>query len=385
VSPVQESSESTTLFEDAAHDQRVRVYREDEQSRRMIFHGILPVDEAREENVAELFGGGKFRAQLMVRSEQGQEVINKTIDFRLPGAYKPPTGSLPGVGPKVEIGTLRPVQVAGSPEAGRGNGAAPNVNEILNQALVSQVLDVVKSTREGRAAAGGGIDWTPIITAGLGALTAFIERGSRPDHALQDQLRELRDQLNGLRTQPGPVSSSLKDVMEALKGLTEVRSAIAGGGESTVERDPMDKMIELGQTIISAMAAGKQSPVPQRALNPGEEPMRRRAPVPAPEPEPVAPARAMWQQMLHDNAPRLLDGARRGLDPEFMAEMAANFMPSEMIGVAVEFLNRPDHATIALQEIPALAEFPTFNEKFWAHFKATMMGEPEEEGDGHPA
>jgi hypothetical protein len=339
----------------------------------MIFHGALSIDEATEEKVAELFGGGKFRAQLMVRNPDGLEVVQRSQDFRLPGAYMPPMGKLPGIGPVPIAGVnagAGPV-----PEQVRGGGSI-SPNEALNQVLIHQVLDVVKAARETKPS------YEPILAFATVILPPLIEgifsrKGDDHGAEVRAALDEMRRELASLRNQPGPVTAGIGDAVKAIRELVEVRDVITGGGG---DGDGGEKgmMWKMAGEALKVLAGQQPSPAASQAP-PSRIPGRTEVPV-------QGPPRPMWEQMLLHYRPQLLETIRRGVAPEFAADIAMQFMEPNVEGIVIEFVKRADHVQLAAQVIPELAEFPSWSEGFWKAIREGMAGEPEKpEGEEPPA
>ena len=356
---------------------RVRIMREGDD-KRWVTHGYLATDEAGPEKVAELFGGGKWMAQLISAAETGRQQVMRSVVFRVPGPYRPPTGPLPGTAPAV------PVLAPGAPASTSGGGADALLSaiqrgnlsprEALDQAMVAQLLEISRVRQQGAP------DWAGVLTAVLPAIVeALFRRG--PDPQMVAMLERMEAKLS---QQGGPVSSGIGDITKAIEQLLSVRDRLRDSSDEGRSGDGegngglLKEGLGLIQTLIQAqgaMATGPGPAGPSRIPGKVEVPAMTPAPVPAPDP---GPARPLWQQLMQRHRGQLVDAARRGLPVEFVADMVMNYLPAEYVGVLTEFLARPDAAAVAMQEIPELAEFPKWNEKFWESLKE---GTQEEGGD----
>lgn len=359
----------TNLFDGAGREQRVRLYREDDVSKRMIFHGALAVEEATEDKVAELFGGGKFRAQLMVRNETGLEVVQRTQDFRLPGAYIVPTGKLPGIGPAPTAAATP----TGAPTLDFRAGGTMSPNEALNQVLINQVLDVVRAGRETRTTYEPLLQFATVILPPL--IEGIFSRKADAGSEVRAALDEMRRELASLRNQPGPVTAGIGDAVKAIRELVEVRDVITGGGNGDGEGGEKGMMWKIAGEALKVLAG--QQPNPAAEAPPSRIPGRTEVPM-----QPQGPPRPMWEQMLLHYRPQLLETIRRGVAPEFAADIALQFMEPTVQGVVVEFVKRPDHVQLAAQVIPELVEFPVWSEAFWRTIREAMAEEPERSTEG---
>lgn len=363
---------------------RVRIMREGDD-KRWVTHGYLATDEAGPEKVAELFGGGKWMAQLISAGETGRAQVMRSVVFRVPGPYRPPTGPLPGTAPAV------PVVMPGAPAApsgGSGGIAAVesllssmqrgnlSPREALDQAMVAQLLEISRVRQQGAP------DWAGVLTAVLPSLVEVLFRRG-PDPQMVAMLERMEAKLS---QQGGPVSSGIGDITKAIEQLLSVRDRLRDSSDEGRSGDGegngglLKEGLGLIQTLLQAqaqgaMATGPGPAGPSRIPGKVEVPAMTPAPVPAPDP---GPARPLWQQLMQRHRGQLVDAARRGLPVEFVADMVMNYLPAEYVGVLTEFLARPDAAAVAMQEIPELAEFPKWNEKFWGSLKDGMQ---EEGGD----
>lgn len=360
----------SNLFDGAGRDQRVRLYREDDLTKRMIFHGALAVDEATEEKVAELFGGGKFRAQLMVRNPDGIEVVQRSQDFRMPGPYIPVTGRLPGIGPAPS--TVVPASV---PVSASGLTAGISINEALDQVRLQQVLDIVKRGQE--VAAPSAVPWDKIFDIGLRLVETFTTARRSSETDMGQQLERIREEMR--RPQPGPVSAGIGDAVKAIRELIDVRDVITGAGNDGEgnEKNMMWRVAEKALEALTTAQRGSGPAAPPSRI-PGKTDVSQLSPLPQSSTVPL------WQQMLAHYRPQLLETIQRGVPAEFAADIAMQYMDPNVQGVVKEFVQRPDAPALAATVIPELQEFAVWNAKFWAAIREAMVEGEEEEGGEPP-
>lgn len=348
-------SESASLF-DAEGDSRVALYRMDDAKKKMIFHGYLETADATEAAVSALFGGGKYRAQLRVADELGREVIKRSRDFTLPGAYRPPT-TLPGV-----------ASAGGAPATPVAASTQPLASgEALNTALVSQVIDMLTKMREPKQT----MDWTPIITAVTSLLTTVLtavltrpkdDNLARIVDAMNERMDKLAEMLAAQQraAAAGPASGAMADAVKAVRELLDVKEMLEGGGGE--KSDPTDAMLLALPKLIDRMTTPPAAAAPQRK------------PV-----SPVPPNAAPWQRFLLANKGRLMQFASMGMEPDLTAELALRFVSPQVAGVVREFLSKPDAAEQAMLTIPELRGYEQWTRDFVKEAHAQFFGEDEDE------
>lgn len=353
---------------------RVRIYREDDK-KKWVFHGLLASDEASESLVAEMYGGGRWVAQLVGANETGKQTIQSTKMFSLPGRYRPPAGDLPGSVIPMPLATPLAAPTIGVDFRGGAHGNI-SPNEALNQVLVSQVLETVRASREVR----GGLE--PILAILAPALPALIEglfgRKNSETEVLRMMVEEMRREFAALRSAPGPVTSGISDAIRAIKELAEARDMVRGESDDGEGRD--SAILKTAMQVLAGLVERGRgdpgaAPVPESRI-PGktEVPMR-------PRPNPPLSTLPMWQQVLLHYKDKMLEAARRGVSGEFAAEMALNFMEPDIVGVVKEFVARPDMVEAAASVIPELREFAKFSADFWNTMREGMSEEEEPDGD----
>lgn len=363
-----EAEEGERLFPEATPANRIRVQRMDDYSKKMVLHGYMDHVEQTEARIAELWGGGKYVVSMLGTNEQGYSVVKRKKDLPILGPYKTPNAiyGVPGNAAPMPA----PVGADVRPLPARIEGPAVTPREALEAAQVAQLLEITNAGRSIK----GGLDWEKILPFLAPALTKMIEVLFAPkgDSDLAAAVRSLEAKLGN---QPGPAQSQLGDILKAIDQVMGVRQDLRdarGDGGEDKDTDPMKLVSQIVEMISSAQrgtpapAAAPVSRIPGKTEVP---------PNPVPD---MTPKRPMWQDMLHHYGPQLVGAAQRGADPGALADLASTFVPSEYQGVVVEFLQRPDAATVAVQEIPALGEFANWNDTFWTEFRRAILGEEED-------
>lgn len=342
----------------------IKIYRIDDQTKKWSYHGRLGLTEKKISRVAELFGGGQYRAQLNLPNARGSLVIRQTMTFSIPGAYRPPM-SLPGVSPTpITPDSGKPSMSGGMPRSDM------SASETLNTALVSQVIELMKATRE----APKDTPMNPILTAilpkAIEVLGDLMMKKKEPDEGITALLASQADELRQLRAQlaakPEAPVKSLKDTIE---DVLSIRQLLESGGEKAPDSESM--MWAAGLKALEAMTGAKPTPT-STAANPQQAMLAN----------PNAP---IWQKVLVGQKGKLLQAAGFGLDAGFSAETAIKMMPPQIHGAMIEFLQKPDHVELAMQAIPELRNYESWAHEFFQAATEILLGVDEEEGESGDA
>lgn len=346
VGPGNEPDDTGRLF-DYAGDGRVSIHRRDDYTKKFVFHGFLATQDATEAGVMALFGGGDYRLQLRSPDETGREVIRQQRDFRLPGAYKPPTGNLPGITPNPNAGTAAPVLSPAAP------ADANTIRELVDTAMLSKVLDIMKMSKD--AAPASDSKTMEVMMAMMAqqqaATMKFMEVMSALATANRGDMgiRELLPLLTG--------RTGNSDVTALIRGLKELKELSRDEPEGS--GDPILDSVPRVLDTINALAHQRQG-----------------ASVPAPsQPQLPAQSQPLWRQLLLRQKGQLLSVASRGMDPVWSAETALALMPDQYVGVLREFLLMPEHLSLATQTIPELGNWPVWTQKFFAALVSSLNDE----------
>lgn len=352
--------EQILLFAGVPGLERVKVFREDERTRKPVFHGNLPVDETTVDRVTELFGGGKYILRATTRDAQGAEVFATARTIVVPGPYKPVTGPLPGVGTTLATGT-----VAMTPMAASGGS---EIRELMESALAGKLMDLLKPTAP--VAVAPPLDFVKMATAAAALITAVVpllESRNKGEPLVLTLFQQMQEELKAIRNAPTPQQSSMRDLLATMRGFAEVKELIGGGsGEGAPKEEGGDKMWELASRALSVLTG-------QGAPQPVNDPSVVGS-IPA-----TAPTMQPWQQLLTEYAPRLMDSAQRAVEPELVAELVARYVPEHQRGTLMELVQQPNTAELIVSVVPAMGNYPAWLTQFIAACKEELLGAPDEE------
>jgi hypothetical protein len=353
----EQDSDDDIIFPDLTNRNiYVRFSRIDDGTGKYSPHGRLPLMEARYSKVMELFGGGRYKAQAYEPDATGSPKIRGTRTWIIPGAYHPPM-HLPGdVSPTSEPASTH---VAGNVPQGMQGGVS--MNEGLNMVLVSQILETVQRSRVQPTA-------NPlleaVLPAAIEAISKLMERKEpTTDPAitqlLMQQQQDIRELRAMLAAKPDTPIKSIKDTLEEMKSLRELMS---GDGEKV---DSESMMWAAGLKALEALTGPKAAPTPT-AVNPQQAML-------------ADPNTPIWKKVLRGQKQKILMAAGFGLDPYFAADTAIKTMPQGIHGAVIEFLQKPDHVELAMQELPELRQYENWTKDFFAAASEIMLGEPDSE------
>lgn len=361
---VQREVSEGELFEALPVDAEVAVFRLDEDSH-WSYHGKLLPTEATCERVAALFGGGRYRAHMRSRNDMGKPVIKAVTMFRVAGEYLPPK-TLPGI--QSEVRKIHEERAAAGREREREpmppnpysmdmSGTDPR--SILEAGLVSEVLSTMRTSKE--MLTRPPMDWSAVIAAATPIIVAFLERQREPAVNPAEIAKQITDAVkeavSGVTAPQQPVNV-VKQVVEAMEALKAV------GNHDEGDRDPM-----FGN--LASLAA--------RLLDQGQ-----RTPAPAPA-APAAPVVGeVWQRVLAQHGPRLVQFAAMGASPVWAAETAITLMPPDIREPMTTFLFRDDVMNLLVGAVPRLASFSRWTQDFVFEARAILRdedAEPEPEPD----
>lgn len=363
------------LFPDAIEGtHRIRVQREDDYSKKLILHGYLSPDEGTEARMAELWGGGKYVVGLIGSDETGRQVIRRQNRISILGGYKRP-GEIYGMQGSQPAAALPPGPGGISNAIGALPAGRISINEALDELRLKQVLDIVR-TKESPVSA---VPWERIFDMGVKLVEVFAGNRRDPNAELREEMARLREDMR--RPATGPVTSGVEDMAKAISAILDIKERITdptgdGGGRGEKDSGLMGIAGDILKMAMAGQAREAAGGQPTRIPGKTEVP-----PVPQSPPPPPPSSAPMWQQLLRQYRGQLVMFARRGVDPEWVIETVMNLISPDLMGVLQEFAMKPDAATIAIQEIPELGEFPTFNEALWKGLREAVSGvDDEEEG-----
>jgi hypothetical protein len=359
----------------------VRLYRVDDMDKTNVFHGRFSTQECKEELIAKLFGGGTYRALLHERMETGKIWIRARKEFKVPGRYRPPN-ALPGVdGVLGEAGNATPPAGAVVP-SGMSSGAVPegtSPGQLLNMAMVSTVIDLLKMSRE-VAAPRNDNPMIALLQAQIkeqgDLLRAILTKAgeTNPRAEFREMLTLVKDIAlpvpAGTVPPSGAPSSVIKEMVEGVRMLRDLSDDVNPQRASDPLTDSLPKLVGI---VEEGMRRGRERAAgpPARAALPAGSP-----PVPAfPEGAPE------WFKVLSANRKKLVDAIQAGLSAESVAEFALKRLPPALGPAMSEFFALADAGVKAQEAIPELVNYPRWTEDFVESARELLGLEEGEEED----
>lgn len=365
-----------SLFDRMEEDTYITVHRRDDINKDWVFHGKLTPQEAALETLAMMFGGGTYRCQEKVRdSMSGSWRIGRTRTVKVGGAYRPPTGLLPGAKDEAKAATApgtAMVPTGGTPDVmGAGilqlfQASATQQQMMMQMFSASQqqqsaLLQAIMKGHDNK------LDIAALITAVAPIVQKFLEQ-PRQERDPLDMLKAVGDIV---RQNTGP-QSNLADTLGTLRELLDFKDMLAGGGGSG---DPMmDALPKLVEVIAEEQQARKAGLAPQA---PRPAPAAPAVTPGASGPSPAQVAMPAWEKIIRTQGARLLSEARAGRDPGLVAEVAWAWAPEGIKPVLAEFFEREDCQEQLLRLVPGLP--PEFAGEFCAEAQELIFGEDEPE------
>jgi hypothetical protein len=354
--------EAASLF-DATGDSRVRILRRDAGTQKMTTHGFFP-PTVKEEDVAAAFGGGEYRAQLVIPDPAtGLSKIKRSRDFKIPGAYRPPNkiNAFDEVGPN---GSAATPAAAAAATAMQGLGGGGDLMAVLNAGVVSTLLDLLKTTKEINSRPNAGPD--PMLLEVMKAQAAtqtqmmqFMLTLATKDSG--DSKKDILDMMARMKelVGPSPTAPLPSDPMQMFNNMLETFKSFRDTAEEiSPQKDNPDP-------ILGSIPALVQVVSEQHQMNKAAQAARGGTMVPVPPPAPGAPIvgtlpadAPMWKRILQQQGARLLAQAAAKGDPDVIAGASIVFAPPNVREALMGFFKRDENEVMAdiLTEIPAMAE-----------------------------
>ncbi len=365
--PEETGGEGVASLFDFSGEARVRVLHRNEKTQRYEPHGYFPAD-ATEESVLNEFGGGRYRVQLLVRDDAGREVIKTQRDFDLPGAYKPPTGDLPGIASRNGQKQPDAVSTAAVPFVGGGD----DLMQVLKAGIINTLLEMMKSTKD--------------LSANRSAVDPMMVEVMKAQAATQQQMMQSQQQMMQfmltLATKDNGGGDSKKEMLELMVKMKELVSPAGAGGALPV--DPMAMFNNMLETFKSFREAAEDVSPPSDGMGgilsaapklieviseqhqmqknaaqaAATQPQRVQQPIVGTITPPQGPPPALWQRALREHAGRLVASAAAKHDPDVIAGTAILFAPPALLEAFKIFFHRSEEEVAAdvFTEIPLLAE-----------------------------
>jgi len=348
---------AASLF-DATADARVRILRREDSTQKFVTHGYFP-PEVNEETVNASFGGGYYKAQLVIPDPaSGRLMIKRVREFKIPGIYKPPQKINDFADAANKDATPA---VAALPAVAVGGGG--DLMAVLNAGVVSTLLDLLKTTKE--------------INTRPQADPMMLEL-MKAQAATQTKMIEL------MMTRSGDGDASRKEIMAELLQMKEL---FAPANNGAVPADPMKMFNNMLDTFKSFKDAAEEVSSPQNTegdifssipkvvevlveqhqLNKQERQAAQSRVVRSVAALPTAseigtippqPELAMWQKILRQQSARLVASAAAKHDPDVIAGTAILFAPPNVKEALALFFHREEPEIMA----DVLAEIPTMTE-----------------------
>ena len=368
----------------------VSVYRLNEIKQKNETHGRIQQDEAEPDLIAARWGGGTYQLRLLMQTDTGGFQIGEAHTIVVPGTYYPPEG-LPG------LPNMKPRQIAADPVAAAAQTLPPvgQQNEMLNAVMMSQVMDIVKLSKQVREAQPGpDMSMVNVLAEVLRemredrkAMLAVLTAPVSPAAVMLPTMAEKLAELKALKDlfQPAVVSQAAPAVASSLDEALKIYHAVRGVSGEVGDSGTGDPMLDALPKVLEIVS---EEQAQRRAHNAPPMTARRGAPAPrtvvatpvTPPPTPEAPVTPLepWQQILRKDGPRLTIAAVAGRDPVKMATVALNMAPDTMIEIIATFFEREDAEERMLEEVPGLATHRAWVEAFVAATRDMLF---EEEGE----
>lgn len=397
--PPESGGEGATSLFDATSDARVRILRRDDTTQKFVTHGYLPPD-ANEEAVSTLWGGGYYKAQLVIPDPaSGKLAIKRTRDFRVPGPYKPPAK----IATFEEAGHA-PQNGVPSVSVAQQNNGLPATNDLmqaLNAGVISSVIDLLKSMREVKTVVPQGPD--PMLmklmetqAATQQKMMEFMLTLATRDSGESKDMLGMMAKMKDLLTPPAgavPTTNPMEMFNTMLETLTRMRETAdefatpRGGNDADPIMSSIPKLVE-----VVAEQHQMQKQAKAVAANPPAPPVIVGT---IPTPDPNAPELPVWQKTLRQQSQRLLSSAAAKHDPDIIAGTAIVFAPPHIKEALALFFHRDEEQVTAdiLTEIPAMAEHREWLVEFVECMQERLFPEefadddddaPEGDDDGTP-
>jgi len=371
---------SNSLF-DASHDARVRIFRRDERTQKMVTHGYMPPTVS-EEDVAERFGGGHYRAQLFLPDPaSGIPKVKRSRDFDVPGPYKPPSKilSMEEAGPNAVIAPQQNgAATATMPTVPAGN----DLMEVLKAGIINTLFDMMKANREIHTPT-----MDPMMVEVMKAQAAVQQEIIKQQAEMQktivtlmtkegDTKKDVLGELAKMKELVAPPATAQGDPMAMFNTMLETFTRMRDVAEdiNPSRRDGGDPIMDSIPKLVEVVAEQHQMNKQQRqiATRPVPGPAGGVAQMPVvqtiPPAQPEGPPLAMWQQILRQQSARLMASAVAKHDPDVIAGTAILFAPPHVKEALALFFHRePIEVAADIQtEIPAIADHREWLDEFIA-------------------
>lgn len=358
-----------SFFDGMSDDSYVMIWRRDDITKKLVYHGKLSPLEATEENVLALYGGGEFLAREKKRLHDGRMVFGRQRSFVLAGAYKNPALSIP------------PASAAGGAvDPNPPVTAQGNVNmEDIKMAGVLSLLQMTQQAAQAQATMQSQMQQMLLstMTAQREGMEAIIKAtASRPEEKRESPLEMIKTVVEMMKGVQSP-KSDVKDLMEGMRSILEFRDELSPAKPSTGDTimDSVPKMLDL---VKEGFALKRMEGTVPNAP-------KTNAQIPATTGDAQAeahPDMPIWQRVLLAQKNTLIRAASSGKDPEIAALAAVEFMPEGIRGAMTEFVLREDVLAQVVAVVPELQQFPNWITAFFTEVRSQLLPDADGEGEG---
>lgn len=348
-----------TVFDNVPLDAYVRLYRRNQQTKKMDHICRLAPHEATDDFVRDYYGGGEYNFQEIRRNRQGQPYIHRQVSLAIQGPAKP----VMRYPPSMEAAAA--AAGAGPAAPGVGDQRRVDINDVMSAGILNlfNSMNKVQETQmkaleaiAGKRETVSSPDWPALLVAiatlveKLGVFKGdklspvelvkqvadLVKRETSPASTLKEQLGLINEVLDiKERTAPpeaDPVYALARDNLPKLLDIIKGVQRKKGGGDVSTEE------------VREALAADRA----KRGLPPPEE-WNKLLP---------------WQKLIVMQKKRLLPWAAASKDPEVAALTAYEFMPDLVRGSVKELLQQGDALEQFLSLVPEFRTYPQWVTEF---------------------
>ena len=358
--------EDVTLFDSGGADKVVYIWRINPTTKRLVFLFKLLPEEATEEEVQRLAGGGTYTCREKGRNDDGVMVFGKNRTIEIGG---PPRE------PKVPKGMAEELQPTGSPP---GVVVESRGKTTLDDVLTGGILRLFTSQAEASEtqakmyqamAMRPQMDWTELMKAVAPLLLTLLAKKDDGPNPM-----EMVTQIAAMVKDSSSPTTQFKDMLETVDSVFSIKEQAAG--------PPADPLTALAGTLPKILEIISSEQKTKGRMPTKEEVQRRLA---APSPAAAGGQMPVYQALLKKFTPMMVRWAREGKDPGLMGEFLFNSIPEKYHGAVREFLLREDAEELVYQTAPDLRAFPQWTQDcFGTLAEAFGITEEEEEEEEKP-
>lgn len=346
---IEQEEERATLFDLGDDDKIVYVWRIHPVSKKMVYQYKLQPDEATEEEIQRLSGGGVYTCREKGRNEDGIMVFGRQRTVEIAGVAREP------LVPKATADELAPT---GAAVAGPvvGESQKTSMDDIMmggvlrlftTQAEASEVQARMFQAMADRPQT----DWAAVLTAAMPLLVALLAKKDDAPNPM-----EIVTQVASLVKESASSANSFKEQLEVMNEVFDIKERTAPAPEDGLSMlaAQLPKILE----IISSEQTTKGRMPTQEEV---QQRLATAAPSPAADPStPKKVAMPIHLALLKKFKPLLVQWSQQGKDAGLMGEFLANSVPERFRGAVQEFLLREDAEALVYQVVPELQQYPAW-------------------------